>query len=542
MATISFSRLANLRSLIVDDMPTMRQNMRTQLGQLGINRVDQASTPDEVIKLVRKENYDVILCDYNLNKETNGQQLLEYLRSQNLLSAATIFIMVTAETNYDLVASAAEFQPDAYMVKPLTGTKIAERIERLLDKQYALRPISGRLKLKDLAGAIGECDRVLAAEPKWIVDILKIKGVALLELGKPEEAREVYEKALRARSDMIWARLGVAKCDQIMGKLDEAKATTLEVIAQNPQYILAYDLLAQIAEQQGNPQDALDALNRSYQVIPSARRSRLVGDAAYVSGDLEQARAAFDKALTHTKGSLTAQPSDVLSLAQVCVDAGDAAKGLEVLAAASKTYAESPAFAMTQAAVQAQAHVKLGDPEAAEKAFEVAKSLSQGARADTANLALAKAAFSIGRDQEGADILSSAVKADHENTRMVSLAHKVLKDTGKESMAAEVVEQSVNQAVAIVTEANTMMRNMQYDESLAKLEEALQVMPENTGVLLAAAQLHLLWMSQKGLNLDYVERVNNYLSKLDLLMPGNERVSKMYRFLRETLSRVAKKA
>jgi hypothetical protein len=48
-------------------------------------------------------------------------------------------------------------------------------------------------------------------------------------------------------------------------------------------------------------------------------------------------------------------------------------------------------------------------------------------------------------------------------------------------------------------------------------------------------------MSQKGLNLDYVERVNNYLAKLDVLMPGSERVAKMYRFLRDTLSRVTKK-
>jgi hypothetical protein len=133
------------------------------------------------------------------------------------------------------------------------------------------------------------------------------------------------------------------------------------------------------------------------------------------------------------------------------------------------------------------------------------------------------------------------VKADHENTRLVSLARKVLKDSGKEALAAEVVDGALNQVVAIVAEANALMRKTQFDESLAKLDEALASMPENTGVLLAAAQLHLLWMSQKGLNLDYVAKVNNYLAKLDLLMPGNERVSKMYRFMRETLSRAAAK-
>ncbi|HJV85952.1 MAG TPA: tetratricopeptide repeat protein [Noviherbaspirillum sp.] len=541
MATITNQRLANLRALVVDDMATMRQNIRNQLGQLGIGLVDQAGTPDEAISQIRKTPYDIIVCDYNLNKETNGQQMLEFLRSQNMLSPATMFIMVTAEAAYDLVASAAEFQPDAYMVKPLTGAKLLERIERLLDKQNALRTIVGRLKLKDTLGAVAECDRMLQAAPKFALDILKIKATSLLELGKPEDALTVYRQALSVRDDLVWARLGIATCHQIAGKLDDARAAAKEVLASNAKYIPAYDLLAKVAESQGDEQEALEVLNQSYEVIPSARRSRMVGDVAYRTGDLERAKTAFSKALHHTKGSLTAQPSDMLSLAQVHVDAGEAKEALQILSTAPKHFAESNAFVATQAAVQAQAHVSLGNAEEAEKAYSIARSLVDTTKADASALALAKAAFSIGRDDEGASILKKAVMADHENNRLVSLARKVLKDTGKEEMAGQIVDHALSEVTAIVAEANALMRKAQFDESLAKLDEALAAMPENTGVLLAAAQLHLLWMSQKGLNIDYVAKVNNYLSKLDTLMPGNERVTKMYRFLRETLSRTAKK-
>lgn len=540
MATITNQRLINLRALVIDDMATMRQNIRTQLGQLGIGHVDQAATPDEAISHVRRGGYDIIICDYNLNRETNGQQLLEFLRSQNLLSPATMFIMVTAESAYDLVASAAEFQPDAYMVKPLTGAKLLERIERLLDKQNALRPIVARQKAKDNLGVVSECDLVLQIAPKWALDILKIKGSALLDLGKPEEARTVYSQALSLRDDLVWARLGLATCHQIAGQLEEAKAVAQEVLTSNARYIPAYDLLAKVAEAQGNEQEALDALNQSYEVIPSARRSRMLGDAAYRNGDLEQAKAAFGRALQHTRGSLTAQPSDALSLAQVHVDVGEPALALQVLSAVPKHFAESSTFVATQAAVQAQAHIKLGDGEAAEKAFTLARSVADTSKADASSLALAKAAFSLGRDDEGAEILAKAVKADHENSRLVSLARKVLRDTGKESLAEQIVDHSLNEVITIVNEANALMRKAQFDESLAKLDEALDSMPENTGVLLAAAQLHLLWMSQRGLNMEYVDKVNDYLAKLDVLMPGNERVSKMYRFLRETLSRSKK--
>jgi DNA-binding NarL/FixJ family response regulator/lipopolysaccharide biosynthesis regulator YciM len=542
MATVSDSRFAGLQSLLIEDLPAMRQNIRTQLGQLEIAHVDQATTPDEAIRLVRQNSYDLILCDYNLNRETNGQQLLEFFRSQDLLAPSAMFIMVTAENNYALVASAAEFQPDAYLLKPLTATKLQERILRLLDKQSALLPITERMKLKDLAGAAAVCDRVLASAPKWVTEVLKLKGSLLLEIGKIDEARAVYAQALALRDDLIWAQIGLTRCDIAAGRVQEAKAGVRDVLERNPQYIVAYDLLAQIARVEGNEAAALEALHRSSEVIPSARRSRMVGDAAYQIGDLEQARAAFDNAIKHTKGSLTAHPSDLLALAQVHVDAGDADLALKVLSDAPKTYTATSGFGATQAAVEAQAHVKLGNLAAAEKAFTAAKKMGENVRADTASLALAKAAFSVGRDSEGADILSKAVKADHENKAMVSLARRVLTDTGNESMVADIIDNAVTQSLEIVAEAEALMRSARPDESLAKLEEALQSMPENTGMLLAAAQLHLLWMSQKGLNRDYVARVNGYLAKLDELMPGNERVAKMYRFLRETLVNIARKS
>lgn len=540
MAGLINQRLARLRALVVDDMPAMRQTIRTQLGQIGVGHVEQVGTPDEAISFIRRGTYELILCDYNLNRETNGQQLLEFLRIQNLIPPATMFIMVTAESSYDMVAAAVEFQPDAYMIKPLTGGKLLERIERLLDKQDALRLVTERLKLKDLAGAVSECDRALALQPKWKFDILKIKAASLLELGEPEKAEAVYRQALSARADLLWARLGVARCHQAAGRLDEAREEARQVLEQDARHMPAYDLLVTVADMQGEQREALEILNRSYEIVPSARRGRLVGDSAYRAGDLELARTAFEHALNHTRGSLIAQPGDLLSLAQVQVDSGEADAALKLLAAAPKHYAESDRFVAACYAVQAQAHVKLGDRPAAEQAFAAARAAHTALRPDDAALMLAKAAFSLGSDEEGADILARVVKADHENKRMVTLARRVLQDSGKEALAPAVIDQALEEVTAILAEANALMRDARFDDSLAMLERALALMPENTGVLLAAAQLHLLWMSQKGVNLDYVDKVNGYLSKLDALMPGNERVAKMYRFMRETLVRSGK--
>ncbi|MFL9924367.1 tetratricopeptide repeat protein [Herbaspirillum lusitanum] len=541
MSLVPFARISSLRCLIIDDMPTMRQNMRMHLGQLGVTRVDQAATPDEAIRFAQAGSYDLIICDYNLNKESNGQQLLEFFRTQNMLSPTTMFIMVTAESGYSLVASAAEFQPDAYMLKPLTATKIGERVDRLLEKQNALLPITEKMKRKDFAGAIVACDQVLQTAPKWMVDVLKTKGTLLIEQRRIDEARKVYDDALALRDDLVWAKVGLARCNIVAGQLDEAKVLVQDVLASNKQFIAAYDLLAQIDEAQGNEEAALDALTRSSEIVPSARRSRLVGDAAYRTGNLDQAKEAYGKVLQHTRGSLTAQPTDLLSLAQVHVDTGEADQALVLLSKVPKRYEDSKAFNSAQAAVQAQAYVQLGDTVSAEQAFATAKEAAGGEISETATLALAKAAFSMGREEEGAKLIADVVKSDHENKTLQTLARKVLSDSGKEALADQLIDGAVKQCMAIIAEANALMRSAKPDESLAKLEEALHSMPENTGVLLAAAQLHLLWMSQRGWNDDYVKRVKRYLSTLDRLIPGNERVAKMHKFLRDTLSKVAPK-
>ena len=227
-------------------------------------------------------------------------------------------------------------------------------------------------------------------------------------------------------------------------------------------FVGAYDLLAQIAEAQGNEEEVLDAFNKSYEVIPSARRSRLMGDAAYRVGNLEQARQAFSKALSHTRGSLTAQASDALSLAQVQVDIGDAADALSVLSAAAQDHQDDPYFAARQATIAAQAFARLGDMNSAQAAFASAKQLADGIRADIHTLTLAKAAFCVGLDEEGARIVAKAIKADHENTRLVAFARRVLQDTGNEALIEKVVDESISAGALIVEQATQLMRAGQF--------------------------------------------------------------------------------
>jgi uncharacterized protein HemY len=150
----------------------------------------------------------------------------------------------------------------------------------------------------------------------------------------------------------------------------------------------------------------------------------------------------------------------------VHIDSGDPDAALRLLESAPRRYEESSLFVSAQAA--AQAYVQLGDTISAQQAFETARQAAGKEASDTATLALAKAAFSMGKDEEGAKLIAEAVKSDHENKTLQMLARKVLADTGRANLAEELIDGAVKHCMSIIAEANALMRSAKPDESLAR--------------------------------------------------------------------------
>ena len=206
------SQFSRLDALVIDDMSTQQTTLRGQLGMLGIGKIDAASSADDALRLIKTKNYGLILCDYNLNSKTDGQQLFEYLREHQLLRADCLFFMITAESNYNSVAAASEHMPDAYLLKPVTAGDIEDRLRSQLEKRQALLEINKQLSKNDLAAAMAACDALLAKRDRWIMQALQLKGQIALDLGLADEARRVYQTALGLRANLLWAQIGMATC------------------------------------------------------------------------------------------------------------------------------------------------------------------------------------------------------------------------------------------------------------------------------------------------------------------------------------------
>lgn len=132
---------ADKHYLLVDDFIGIRILLRESLRNLGARHIDQAASGGEAMKLLAKTRYDVVLCDYNLGEGKNGQQVLEETRVRNLTAPSSVWLMVSAEKSVESVMGAAEHQPDAYLIKPITEGVLLTRLNRVWHKKQVFREI-----------------------------------------------------------------------------------------------------------------------------------------------------------------------------------------------------------------------------------------------------------------------------------------------------------------------------------------------------------------------------------------------------------------
>jgi len=116
----------NMKVLIVDDFATMRRIVRNVLKQIGFTNMVEADNGKNALKILKKENIDLILCDWNM-PEMPGIDLLKTLRSEDELKSIP-FVMVTAEAQKDNIIEAVKAGVNSYIVKPFTAETVSEKL------------------------------------------------------------------------------------------------------------------------------------------------------------------------------------------------------------------------------------------------------------------------------------------------------------------------------------------------------------------------------------------------------------------------------
>ena len=122
----------NIRVLVVDDFATMRRIIKGVLKQLGFSNIVEAEDGDVALEELKKDEYGLILADWNM-PNMSGLELLKAVRSDKNLQGIP-FIMVTAEGQKDNILEAVKAGVSNYVIKPFTPETINEKLKKVFKK------------------------------------------------------------------------------------------------------------------------------------------------------------------------------------------------------------------------------------------------------------------------------------------------------------------------------------------------------------------------------------------------------------------------
>ncbi|RYY75773.1 MAG: response regulator [Gammaproteobacteria bacterium] len=286
-----------MQALIVDDFESFRITLSKMLQDFGIGSVDSASSGTEALRYCDLKAYDIILCDQNLGKGKTGQQILEVLRHQPNLNSDSLFVLVSAESNKSIIMAAYDYEPDAYLTKPITAQTLRQRLERLFRQRISLAPIYKALKKNDLHSVVALCEAEIATSNRFTNVCQKILGRVFLQLNELEKAENVYRNILEVRQ-LDWAMLGMAQVKKLQGDALSAQHWLEEIIQFNPLCLKAYDLLAQVMAERNDLQGQQKVLQQAVDISPlSIVRQQMLGDVAVKNNDVITAANSYRKAV-----------------------------------------------------------------------------------------------------------------------------------------------------------------------------------------------------------------------------------------------------
>jgi two-component system chemotaxis response regulator CheY len=122
--------------LVVDDVNTMRIQVKELLKTCGFKKISLAASGEEAKRVMAIEQFHLILADWQMSP-TDGLDLLKYSRNHPMYKDVA-FIMVTAENTKERVIEVIQAGVDNYLVKPLTPLEIQNKVYGVLLKRGVL--------------------------------------------------------------------------------------------------------------------------------------------------------------------------------------------------------------------------------------------------------------------------------------------------------------------------------------------------------------------------------------------------------------------
>ena len=478
--------------LIVDDFTDFRTSTRSMLRELGVRDVDTADSGEQALRMCGQKRYDFILQDFHLGDgKKNGQQVLEDLILDKLISHECVFIMVTAESSQSIVLSTLEHEPDAYLTKPFNRVGLAQRLEKLTQRKTLLKPILQALDRGRPAEVLAACAELCKQDPRFAPLCLRYRADALRDLNRFDEL-EKFLKSILASRPQPWVYSALGGLLHKRGQHDQAQGVYEQALKAFPIMPALYDGMAEVLVAQGETKRAQHMLEEAVRLSPLAvRRQAALGKLALDNEDFESASKAYRHAVNQGQSSRYKDAESNLGLVQALMNknAGfglDARTRVEintVLGEVAKENVEDQGLQVRSRLMKAASLQQAGDAETAAKLTEQAMQrldkMEQFFSVDAA-LTVAKQLQALGQDSAGGAILKGCVETYGDDPKVMQSVAKLTDDPA--------VLGAVTEAVDLNRQGVRSYQLGQLDQALELFRKALALQPKNISIALNTAQ------------------------------------------------------
>ncbi|WP_425257481.1 response regulator [Rubrivivax sp. RP6-9] len=398
---------AQSRALVADSYQTARSVLAAQLRALGVDHVTQCGRAGEVRQHMAARSYDVLVCEHSLSDGTQGQDLIDELRRSGHLGLGTVVLMLSSLASYQVVAQVAESALDGFVIKPYAVGDLEDRVLRAFARKESLKDILQALDEQRYGDSLALCEqRFRARGPHW-TSAARLGAELAIRQGQMALASAMFE-AVIADNAVPWAKLGIARVLEAGDRKAEALSTVEGLLASEPSYADAYDVMGRIHAEQGQFGAAIHAYRQAVKITPhSVARAQKFGILCHYAGEADEATAALEHAIAVGSASPHFDHQTLLLLS-VCRYRSSDLDGLQACRAHLDTALDNPAIdGLRRERLQRMQALAVGferllggdTPGASASAADVARALMAppfDAEAATNLLALVSAAAAAG--------------------------------------------------------------------------------------------------------------------------------------------------
>ncbi|MDR2015880.1 MAG: response regulator [Azoarcus sp.] len=532
------SRFEDLQVLVIASDSKLRAQLRSMLSSFGFGVVHFAVAARTALRHLRVRHYELILCDFALGDGQDGQHFLEDLRQHEIITNETLFVMITAERNYERVVGTAELLPDDYILTPLSPSALQERLARVVNKRGAFLPAWQLAGIGDWLGAIEYCQEAEISYPQYLIDFHRLEAGLYIAAGQLDEAETIYRQIVESQR-IPWAQLGLARCLAFKKNFIDADALLSDLIADNDRFMAAYDLLARVRAESGQAKAACEVLHTAIGHSPyRLGRQRRLGELAMEADDAVAAEAALDEVVRQSASSGFRDPEDHVRLAQAQLAQNKLDAARETIGDIERSLGNLPNAALCKALANAMLYARTHEEEKAQEELSAAASLASAGAILSSGLSreLVKACFDHDMRAAGSEVVFNILRVTGDE-QTVNALRGLLQSRGLELLSKS-IEQNVQEEVRNLIKAgaeNARVGN--YAGAVEAMMDAVRQMPGHPVVLFNAALALLRHIEHRGWSHALAGQARSLIDRARALDPASTRLGTLAEYMHILIGR-----